>query len=86
MARSPELERRAAQPADDQPARKRQAAIDPSKVTVAVLNGTTVPGLARQIGDTIEQQGFQLGTVTNFIDQQRAESVVLCPRRRARGG
>ena len=62
---------------DDQPARKRQAAIDPSKVTVAVLNGTTVPGLARQIGDTIEQQGFQLGTVTNFIDQQRAESVVL---------
>jgi hypothetical protein len=58
------------------PARKK-AAIDPSKVTVAVLNGTTVPGLARQIGDTIEQEGFQLGTVTNFIDQQRAESVVL---------
>ncbi len=67
----------AEQPADEQPARKRPAAVDPSKVTVAVLNGTTVPGLARQIGDTIEQQGFQLGTVTNFIDQQRAESVVL---------
>ena len=43
---------------------------------VAVLNGTTVPGLAAQIGDSIERQGFQLGTVTNFIDQQRAESVV----------
>ena len=43
---------------------------------MAVLNGTTVPGLAAQIGDSIERQGFQLGTVTNFIDQQRAESVV----------
>ena len=42
-----------------------------------MLNGTTVPGLARQIGDTVERQGFQLGTITNFIDQQRAESVVL---------
>ncbi len=56
---------------------RRAAAIDPGKVTVAVLNGTTVPGLARQIGDTVERQGFQLGTITNFIDQQRAESVVL---------
>ena len=44
---------------------------------VAVLNGTTVPGLAAQIGDQIERQGFRLGTVTNFNDQQRAESVVL---------
>ena len=35
------------------------------------------PGLAAQIGDQIERQGFQLGTVTNFNDQQRAESVVL---------
>ncbi|HEX5909603.1 MAG TPA: LytR C-terminal domain-containing protein, partial [Thermoleophilaceae bacterium] len=46
-------------------------------VRVAVLNGTTVPGLAAQIGDQIERQGFRLGTVTNFNDQQRAESVVL---------
>jgi hypothetical protein len=52
-------------------------AIDPSQVTVAVLNGTTVPGLAATLGDKIAGEGFQLGTVTNNFDQERAESVVL---------
>jgi len=42
-----------------------------------VLNGTTVGGLAAQLGDKLEGQGFQLGNVTNGTDQQRAESVVL---------
>jgi len=54
-----------------------RSAVDPGSVTVAVLNGTTVPGLAAQIGDSVENQGFQLGTITNSTDQQRAESVVL---------
>lgn len=54
-------------------------AVDPGKVTVAVLNGTTVPGLAKQVGDKVAAQGFRLGTVANTADQeqQRAESVVL---------
>ena len=52
-------------------------ALDPKKVTVAVLNGTTVPGLAAQLGDKIEGFGFQLGNVTNSTDQERAESAVL---------
>jgi hypothetical protein len=55
----------------------RQTAVDPSKVTVAVLNGTTVPGLAAQIGDKIGSFGFQVGNITNSTDQQRAESVIL---------
>jgi len=44
-----------------------------------VLNGTTVPGLAKGVGDQVESHGFQLGTVANTADQeqQRAESVVL---------
>jgi len=29
------------------------------------------------VGDSVEQQRFQLGTVSNFTDQERAESVVL---------
>ena len=60
-------------------AKKQAPAVDPSKVTVAVLNGTTVPGLAKQVGDRVAAQGFQLGTVANTADQeqQRAESVVL---------
>jgi hypothetical protein len=52
-------------------------AIAPKNVTVSVLNGTTVPGLAAQLGDKIKGFGFQLGNVTNSTDQQRAESAVL---------
>ena len=54
-------------------------AVAPGNVTVAVLNGTTVPGLAKQVGDEVESHGFRLGTVANTADQeqQRAESVVL---------
>lgn len=46
-------------------------------VTVSVLNGTTVPGLAAQIGDEIESEGFQRGNVANALDQQRQSSAVL---------
>jgi len=54
------------------------APVDPSTITVSVLNGTTVPGLAAQVGDEIERKGFQLGNVTNSAEQgARAESVVL---------
>ncbi|HZB77262.1 MAG TPA: LytR C-terminal domain-containing protein [Solirubrobacteraceae bacterium] len=51
----------------------------PANVTVAVLNGTTVPGLAGRIGEEVESFGFDVGTVANSADQaqQRAESVVL---------
>jgi hypothetical protein len=56
---------------------RRPARIDPSQVTVSVLNGTTVTGLATQIADRLEQAGFQRGNVTNFTEQARNESVVL---------
>jgi hypothetical protein len=51
--------------------------VNPSLVTVSVLNGTTVPGLAAQIGDEIEAAGFQRGNVANALDQQRTTSTVL---------
>jgi hypothetical protein len=57
--------------------RKRRPAIDPSSVTVAVLNGTTVPGLAARVSDQVQDAGFEVGTVANSSDQQRAESVIL---------
>jgi hypothetical protein len=65
---------------------KKRRAVAPSSVTVAVLNGTTVPGLAKQIGDRVESHGFRLGTVANAVDQeqQRAESVVLYAPRHQR--
>jgi hypothetical protein len=51
--------------------------LDPASINVAVLNGTSVAGLARTEGDKVERAGFQLGNVDNAIDKQRAESVVL---------
>lgn len=53
-------------------------AVDPSQINVAVLNGTTVEGLARTIGDEVQAAGFGLGNVTNASDQgERAESAVV---------
>jgi hypothetical protein len=52
------------------------AAVTPGNVTVAVLNGTTVPGLAARLRDQIAAAGFEKGTINDFSDQQLAESVV----------
>ena len=59
--------------------KKQRPAVVPANVTVAVLNGTTVPNLAQQISERVAQHGFDVGTVANSADQaqQRAESVVL---------
>jgi hypothetical protein len=44
-------------------------AVVPGEVEVAVLNGTSVPGLAAKVGDDVRVNGFQLGAVTNSSDQ-----------------
>jgi hypothetical protein len=50
--------------------------VKPGNVTVAVLNGTTVPGLAAALRDQIAAAGFKKGTINVFSDQQLAESVI----------
>jgi hypothetical protein len=40
-------------------------AIVPGDVEVAVLNGTSVPGLAGKVGDDVRVNGFKLGTISN---------------------
>ncbi|MDX6653716.1 MAG: hypothetical protein QOH18_417 [Solirubrobacterales bacterium] len=39
--------------------------VKPGEIEVAVLNGTSVTGLAATWGDKIEKKGFELGAVTN---------------------
>lgn len=48
----------------------------PSSVNVAVLNGTTVTGLAAEIAQQVEQAGYIRGTVTNSPDQSRSATIV----------
>jgi tRNA A37 threonylcarbamoyladenosine dehydratase len=51
-------------------------AVKPGNVTVAVLNGTTVNGLAAMLRDQLAAAGFQKGAIDVYSDQQLAESVV----------
>jgi hypothetical protein len=57
--------------------RKRRVNIDPSQVTVAVLNGTTIAGLAAQVGEEARADGFTLGTVTNAATTDQTQSQVM---------
>jgi LytR cell envelope-related transcriptional attenuator len=50
--------------------------IKPSEIEVAVLNGTSVTGLAATWGDKIETKGFELGAVTN-TNSTFEDSVVM---------
>jgi hypothetical protein len=53
------------------------SSLDPNSITVAVLNGTTVTGLAATVADKVEQAGFRRGNTNNALTQgQQAESVV----------
>lgn len=62
--------------AREEPAKRERAPIDPSTVTVAVLNGTSIPGLAQQTADIVEQAGFRPGNIANST-QASAESAAL---------
>jgi LytR cell envelope-related transcriptional attenuator len=57
----------------------RPGAIDPGEVDVAVLNGTSVPGLAAKVGDDVRVNGFRLGAVTNSRDQIDQTVVMYAP-------
>ena len=61
---------------DHRAAKKPRRKVKPGNVTVAVLNGTTVPGLAAALREQIAAAGFKKGTIDVFSDQQLAESVV----------
>ena len=54
-----------------------QAPVDRGQVTVSVLNGTTVAGLARRVSDDLKGAGFRRGRTDNATEQARAESVVF---------
>jgi LytR cell envelope-related transcriptional attenuator len=56
--------------------KRHSAAVKPGNVTVAVLNGTAVPGLAAALSDQIGAAGFKKGTINDYPDKQLAESVV----------
>ncbi|MBV9006758.1 MAG: LytR C-terminal domain-containing protein, partial [Solirubrobacterales bacterium] len=55
---------------------KRSTTFRPSSVTVAVLNGTGVAGLARRVATRLVTAGYKQGTVTNASDQTHTATVI----------
>ena len=53
--------------------------VKPGEIEVAVLNGTSVSGLAATWGDKVEEKGFELGAVTNS-ESEFEDSVVMFER------
>ncbi|MDX6659431.1 MAG: hypothetical protein QOJ55_253 [Solirubrobacteraceae bacterium] len=53
------------------------ATVQRGNTTVAVLNGTTTPGLAATVSDQLSRGGFKRGNVTNAADQQQSTTAVL---------
>lgn len=50
---------------DEGPRGPRVGAIDPADVEVAVLNGTSINGLAGKVASDIEASGYKVGAITN---------------------
>ncbi len=65
--------------ADGKGGQGKSAALKPSEIEVAVLNGTAVPGLAATFGDKLERKGFKRGAVTNSATSF-TDSVVMFKR------
>ncbi|WCB91416.1 hypothetical protein DSM104299_00087 [Baekduia alba] len=60
------------------------AAPKPGTYTVAVLNGTTVPGLARGVSNRLTNAKYKIGNVTNAATQDRSATLVeFAPGHRA---
>jgi hypothetical protein len=50
--------------------------IRPSDVTVSVLNGTNLQGLAGRVSTKLSNEGFRKGAVTNAVNQTQTTSIV----------
>ena len=53
--------------------------VKPSEIEVAVLNGTSVPGLAATFGEKVEEKGFEAGAVTNSSETFENSVVMFKP-------
>ena len=54
-------------------------AVKPGEIEVAVLNGTSVPGLAASFGEKVEEKGFEAGAVTNSSETFEDSVVMFKP-------
>jgi hypothetical protein len=65
-------------PSQQTPAASGETTVSPADTTVAVLNGTTISGLARGVADDLRDGGFKVpdDLVSNAVEQNRSATVV----------
>jgi LytR cell envelope-related transcriptional attenuator len=75
---SPDAHRAGSEPQQQQQTPPQTTPVHPeSRKTVAVLNGTTITGLARTVSSTLTANGFREGVVTNdATNQQRRRTTI----------
>jgi LytR cell envelope-related transcriptional attenuator len=67
---------------DEGPSGPHVGRVNPADVTVAVLNGTSVNGLAGKVGSDIEASGYQLGAVTNTSPDYKKTVVMYADKQK----
>jgi hypothetical protein len=74
---TPTAQKKRQQSRDQDGGGQRAVNVDPAQVTVAVLNGTTIQGLATKVSEEAGASGFNTGTVGNAARIDQTKSAVL---------
>ncbi len=67
----------------EQPTRSQPTPLDPSEITLQVLNGTDVSGLAASTAETLEQEGYQISTIADAETTYEVTTLFHKPKRKA---
>lgn len=65
------------------PTRRVPQLLDPSQVSVQVLNGTNVSGLAAETADLLEQAGYDIRTIDDAPTSYDVTTIHYVPKRKA---
>jgi hypothetical protein len=60
----------------------RTGKVDKASVNVAVLNGTAITGLGGKVGGVVQENGYDLGTVTNTAPGVKETQVLYAPHQK----
>ena len=66
----------------DQPTRSVPEAKDPSEITLQVLNGTDVSGLASETAQMLEESGYQISTIADAETSYEVTTLFHVPKRK----
>ena len=70
-------------PTGKQSPRGQPTPLDPSEITLQVLNGTDVSGLAASTAETLEQEGYQISTIADAETTYEVTTLFHKPKRKA---